>query len=399
MPSKLSFTEQFQQIDSLLRKTRSYWQIRPFEHLQFPWPENSALCHYASGLSSGQIEKLDVDDKRLRQVISPLIGTNLDIIEPLPCLNSLKVDAPTWLKAGIKGRKLQQIESFCALTLDTKSPVLEWCAGKGHLGRLIAFTQQRSVTSVEWQQQLCADGELLSLKHKLNQRFRPGDVLSDEVDGLLQSKQHAIALHACGDLHIALLTKAVLAKTQRITIAPCCYHLIDGQDYQKLSQQAQSSELQLQRSDLSLSMQQTVVAGQRQQRHRATEVAWRLAFDLLQRDIRQQNHYLPLPSIRQSMLVGTFDDFCQWACDKKGLVLVDKSILDHYQQRGWQRRELNSRIELVTHAFRQLLERWLLLDRILFLEQHGYRVNLSEFCAHEITPRNAFIDATLCSIH
>ena len=159
MPSKLSFTEQFQQIDSLLRKTRSYWQIRPFEHLQFPWPENSALCHYASGLSSGQIEKLDVDDKRLRQVISPLIGTNLDIIEPLPCLNSLKVDAPTWLKAGIKGRKLQQIESFCALTLDTKSPVLEWCAGKGHLGRLIAFTQQRSVTSVEWQQQLCPDGE------------------------------------------------------------------------------------------------------------------------------------------------------------------------------------------------------------------------------------------------
>ena len=99
------------------------------------------------------------------------------------------------------------------------------------------------------------------------------------------------------------------------------------------------------------------------------------------------------------MLVGTFDDFCQWACDKKGLALVDKSIFAHYQQRGWQRRELNSRIELVTHAFRQLLERWLLLDRILFLEQHGYRVNLSEFCAHEITPRNAFIDATLCSIH
>jgi hypothetical protein len=40
-----------------------------------------------------------------------------------------------------------------------------------------------------------------------------------------------------------------------------------------------------------------------------------------------------------------------------------------------------------------LIELWLVLDRVLYLEQFGYRVTLSEFCEKQITPRNILIQA------
>jgi hypothetical protein len=93
------------------------------------------------------------------------------------------------------------------------------------------------------------------------------------------------------------------------------------------------------------------------------------------------------------MLMGCFEQFCRWACDKKGLSLTPEVDFEHFEYQGWQRRETNARIEVVTHAFRQLLERWLLLDRVLYLEEQGYQVELESFCQREITPRNAVIIA------
>ncbi|MGP1782726.1 methyltransferase, partial [Shewanella frigidimarina] len=60
---------------------------------------------------------------------------------------------------------------------------------------------------------------------------------------------------------------------------------------------------------------------------------------------------------------------------------------------GELRQRLTRRIDLVAHLFRALVEQWLLLDRVCFLEEQGYRVTLSEFCSNSITPRNALIHA------
>ena len=52
-----------------------------------------------------------------------------------------------------------------------------------------------------------------------------------------------------------------------------------------------------------------------------------------------------------------------------------------------------ARMELVRHLFRRPLELWLVLDRALFLQEQGYQVELSQFCARELTPRNILIHA------
>ncbi|MDP2561028.1 methyltransferase [Psychrobium sp. 1_MG-2023] len=400
MASTNSFSQQFVQIDTLLQQTKHYWQLLPFEHLSFPWADNSELVDFVNSLSSQELEALDADDLALRSALSRYLDYELDILAPLSLEQQPEVNVPPWLKAGIKGRKWQQIEKFSSLLNSDKLPVLEWCAGKGHLGRLIGFTQQRQVTSLEWQQSLCQHGAELSKKHNVEQQFYQSDVFSEDVTQYLMPKQHAIALHACGDLHSSLLQRASKKRVEHLSVVPCCYHLIQHQVYQPLSTLAQQSSLRLSIRDLNLSMQQTVVATTREKHHRRVEVAWRLAFDLLQRRLRQVESYLPLPSIKQSMLTGSFEVFCQWACDKKGLAL-DKDEVDFntLEQAGWERRALNTKIELVTHGFRQLLERWLLLDRVLFLQQQGYEAKLSLFCPTEVTPRNTLISAKLLKPH
>jgi len=393
MNSNSSFAQQFKNIDRLLSLTRQYWQIMPFEHLDLPWSQNQRLREFLQLLSVKEMERLDLDDVALRQKLTIVLGETLDIIEPLPCSEVSLPSVAPWFKAGIKGRKWQQIERFSATIPSRNTPILEWCAGKGHLGRVISYVQQREVVSLEWQQSLCQQGGELASKHKIRQSFVHADVFSSDINNLLSSHQHAVALHACGDLHIQLIKRASRCSTNELSVAPCCYHLIAGDTYQPLSKLAQLSDLHLSKQDLSLSMAQTVVASARERKHRATEVAWRLAFDILQRKLTGVDQYLSLPPIRQSILTGSFEQFCEWACDKK--FLIKPALFDYtgLERQGWQRRELNARIEVVTHAFRELLERWLLLDRVLFLEQAGYQVSLSQFCPRQVTPRNAMIYA------
>ena len=389
----MNYQQQFNAIDQVLTETRQYWQILPFQHLTLPWPDNLALSSFLNSLSFDQLASLDSDDQLLRTTFTPFFDFNIDCIDELALVSPKIIPCPDRLKAAIKGRKWQQIERFEALVPQGADDVLEWCAGKGHLGRLVAFHQQRTVTSVEWQESLCQQGQLLSDKFKLTQQFVQSDVFSITVS-LLQQQQQAVALHACGDLHTALLQQAVVAKTRDLLIAPCCYHLIRSDHYQSLSAAAGDSELRLSKRDLNLSMQKTVVAGARIKKFRTIEITWRLGFDLLQRDIRGVDEYMPLPAIKQSMLMGNFEQFCAWASALKAIVISPSIDLSHYEQAGSQRRLINARIEIVTHAFRQLLERWLLLDRVLLLDENGYDVELFNFCEDHITPRNAVIKAS-----
>ena len=64
-----------------------------------------------------------------------------------------------------------------------------------------------------------------------------------------------------------------------------------------------------------------------------------------------------------------------------------------FERAGAARLPVVARMELVRHLFRRPLELWLVLDRALFLQEQGYRVELSEFCPRHLTPRNILIHA------
>jgi hypothetical protein len=386
--------ERFKAIDSLLNNTRQYWQCVAFSEKAIPWPE---LTESLMSLSEGDVEQLDSDQGALNTFLSHMISCLVDAEKLINLIakQSKSHKFPFWLTNGIKGNKVAQLESFVTQTSNTQLPLLEWCAGKGHLGRLYSFANKVPVQSVEIQAPLVAQGQVLAERFQLDIQLDELDVLTDKAVDYLKQDQHAVALHACGGLHQALIKHGVTKQTKQLSISPCCYHLFQPSDcYEAMSEAAKSSSLRLTSSDLKLALQETVTSGKRITRLREIETHWRLAFDCLLDDVTDKQGYLSVPSAKKALFSGEFKDFCLWAADKKGIQLPVEIDYDHYLTLGKKRRQITQRIELVRHGFRRLIELWLVLDRVLYLEQYGYDVSISEFCQKNITPRNILIEAT-----
>ncbi|USD33362.1 MULTISPECIES: methyltransferase [Vibrio] len=391
----------FLQLDSFLYSYQNLWRFEPFFSSidqQLPWHDDyPELCDWLMQLDHGQIESLKSDSRALTDALQAFIP-DLEVASvltqlPVTLLQGLQLDRG--LDAGVPGRKLEQIVSMgeAALQSHQGSEWLEWCSGKGFLGRLLASQSQQPVTSFEFQKKLCESGQREADKHSLPMTFIQGDALSADAVRALNPNQHAVALHACGDLHVSLIEKAVLVGLPAITISPCCYHLIQHDQYQTLSRLAKSSSLVLTLSELRIPLQETVTGGERVKRHRFQEMSYRLGFDLLLREAGRYQDYVPIPSIKKSLLADGFESFCYWAAEKKQLALpVDVSFRE-FQLKGELRYWQMERLSLVQQHFRRSLEMWLVLDKALYLAEHGYEVSVEMFCEKKITPRNILIQA------
>lgn len=386
----------FQRLDLQLFRNRSFWQLQPFHCRDLQWREAyPQLCEFLDALSDEDVLSLETDHTALIHRLSSWLDDveALDELSRLPALDARTLTLPPRTDYGIPGRKWQQILAFAGCVPKSQQPLLEWCAGKGHLGRVFALADQRTITSLEWQQSLCNDGEDLAKRAHVDMQFVHCDAFSPEAAEHVACDNHAVALHACGDLHTSLMSHWAAQEGQSISLSPCCYHLIQHDAYQPMSTLAQRAKVQLSKSDLKLPLQETVTGGAGVQRHRQTELLWRMAFDEWQRDVRCIDEYMPVPNVRKSLLTESFTTFVRWAAERKQLPVPSAVDEAHWLALGQQRLANVKRMELVMHLFRRPLELWLVLDRALYLQQQGARVAVGEFCEKHLTPRNIFIHA------
>lgn len=384
----------FRQLDQLLTKTQRYWQLIAFEQACIPWPELESLL---LNLTTEQVDYLEHHPDALVDLLRPFIPElselqHLLVLERKPVT---EIRFPFWLETGIKGRKLEQLKAFVATLGEVSGPWLEWCAGKAHLGRMLAHQGANKVIALELQEALCVDGSDASLKQQLPVEFVCTNVLEDSQSQQWQLVKHGVALHACGRLHQEFMRQGIEQGCHTLAFSPCCYHLYTPPIYAPMSKQGQHSELRLTHSDLKLALQETVTAPTRINAIRIREITWRLGFDQLIREITGVNHYTNVPSVGKQIFSGEFADFCYWASGQKGIVLPQGINFAKYLVKGEQRREITERIELVRHAFRRAIEIWLVLDRVLYLQAAGYDVEVFEFCEKALTPRNVFIYGVL----
>ncbi|MBC3300203.1 methyltransferase [Pseudomonas sp. SWRI18] len=381
----------FQALDAFLTEHQGLWKPRPFTHRHLPWetehPDLAAWLRQRS-LADAETSHNQPHDlpapapfPQLAAQARQLSAVDKLPTQPLaPARHRLNVDVP--------GRKWQQIEAFGAALRFAQTPThwLDWCAGKGHLGRRLLQAGQ-ALTCLEYDPALIATGQALSEHHGLPATHRLQDVMADVA---ITAEHTPVALHACGDLHVRLLQLASAVGCKQLALAPCCYNRINADTYQPLSNAGRASHLHLSIDDLGLPLSETVTAGKRVRLQRDISMARRLGFDQLQRELRGLDEYLPTPSLHASWLSMPFADYCHELANLKGLSTgeQDWSALEAY---GWQRLAEVRNLELVRGLFRRPLEVWLVLDRALFLGENGYRVEVGSFCDCALTPRNLMV--------
>ena len=394
----MSLTAHFKKLDELLLSYRHCWQRPLFSERDYPWRQShpqlaEQLDTLDDDAASRLAESPDAARQRLAPWLEPGLAETLAGLCRIPEAPARLLRLPPRLGEGIPGRKWQQIQAFAAAFTPLPGPIIDWCSGKGYLGRALSLASGQPVVGLEWDPGLCAAGNAWSVRHDSPLRLVHEDVLGASVVDQLSGQTQVVALHACGDLHQRLLELTVEVQLENLSLSPCCYHRTVVERYRPLSRPGRDSLLLLSRADLALAVQETVTTGQRGRRLRDTEAAWRLGFDNLQRALRGVDEYLPVPTLPKSVLGGDFVSFCHWAAEARGIPGLSSLALRHYEAQGWLRLKQVRRMELVSHLFRRPLELWLVLDRACYLEERGYRVRVEQFCSRDLTPRNLVMQA------
>lgn len=383
--------EHRRQLETALLAYRDLWHPQPFREVRPAWcAQWPALTAALLELTDAEVAHLNDDvPAALRWLAAylPDVGALLPLID-IPVATSALPDVPGERWAWeIPGRKRAQIESFAGAIQPAGENFIDWCGGKGHLGRLLGVAWQKSVHTLEIDPALCADGEQLARRIGLDQRFLERDALA--VTDWPRQGQHAVALHACGNLHRRLVERGAKAGVARFDVAPCCYYRGVDARYEALSD---STALCLTRDDLRLAVTETVTASPRQTRQRDRGIAWKLAFTAWRAQVSDVPYktFKPVPAPWMS---GNFGDFLARMAAREGLPPPEMRQLEAIEMAGWQRQREVMRLSIVRHAFRRALEIDLVLDLACYLDSEGYAVALRTFCPRQLTPRNLLISA------
>lgn len=394
--------ERFLALDAFLFQQQSVWRENPFTQQRLSWAADyPELAAWLAARSLADAENYQAEPSALGAP-QPFVSWAEEAVQ-LSAIGRFSQAAlsarPQRMHSGIAQRKWQQIQAFSSAVHSATEQSfartqswLDWCAGKGHLGRYLAWPDAQ-LQCLEFNPELISSGHAVSQKYLPHGQHTLCDVMSAESTVPLQHCDAVVALHACGDLHTHLLRQVNAQQTAALALAPCCYNRIQADFYQPLSTLGQTSKLQLDRDDLGLPLMATVTATSRERRLRDQSMAWRLAFDVLQRELRGVDEYLPTPSLTTKWFNQPFAQWCIALAALKELPAVPEQEWQLLEAKGWQRLAEVRNLELVRGLFRRPLELWLVLDQAVFLSEQGFVVELGEFCATELTPRNLLLRA------
>lgn len=390
----MTLVQHQQTLDATLAAFRPLWHSQPFREIRPDWcTQWPALTAELLALDDSEQLRLADDDEAAARFLARHIK-DLDALPDLArvvaCSSTALPDQRPFWAWEIPGRKRAQIEAFAASTVCSGQPVVDWCGGKGHLGRLLALHWGIEVTTLEIDPILCVDGELLARRSGAAQRFIESDVTA--LGSSASHAGHAVALHACGHLHRSLVEHAATRGMAALDVAPCCYYRGLEGDYQPLSGPLLTG---VTADDARLAVTESVTAVPRRLRQRDREMAWKLGFDTWRRQSSGVDEYRSFKPVPSAWMRGRFADFMAQMVSREMLPLPAEKLMDELERRGWARQREVMRLLILRSAFRRPLEVWLALDLAVRLENDGYSVSLGHFCERHLTPRNLLISARL----
>lgn len=395
-----AIAERFDALSSLLVAWRDTWAVAPFRHHRPPWVDQ--LDGVAAWLLSRTPEEIRAIELERGVPGGPpawqaLVDETSAIawVGPHPAREALRPRDP--LARRVRGRKWAQVRGFLAASEGAlgraQGPVIEWCSGRGHLGRALAARLGHGALLLEIDPDLCAPPagtvEAPDVRHVCV------DVLDPAVGAQVPVGAGMVGLHACGTLTDRLVEVALERRADAVASVPCCPHrLFDRPRYRPASARGRAAGLDLGPDDLRLAALDEVVVRPRRRAQRDRELVVRVAVDLLVREATGQDVHRSFATVDRARFEAPIAEVVPWVAATFDLPLPASWSPEVTEARATALARDIRALASVRARFRRPLELWLVLDRALRLREAGYDVEVGTFCTRTDTPRNLLVLAT-----
>lgn len=393
LTGKDTLAERLAALAAFLEAHQRLWRHRPYLDPDVPWAErHPAVVDWLLQRTDDEVERLHDQPELLAE---GALATWWDEAAALACVPPVEAGmrVSAWKTFRVAGRKRRQVEATMRVAARLPGWAwVDWCSGKGHLGRgLATAVQRRPLLYIEQHRHLAVAAAKRARAEGTAAEAVVADVLRQPVD--LPVGAALVALHACGELTDTACARGMAAGLRSFGLVPCCYHHFPGRDAVPLrSQAAKAHPVVLSPRAARFATAEEVVASPRRRARRRREQAFRLGFDLLRREVTGAGSYTSLQSIPLAWVLGSFEDFVARVAAREGLRLPAFDAAKA-EARGWRARIEASRLSIARVPFRRALELYLVLDRALWLAEAGYEVALGELCPRSLTPRNLWLRA------
>lgn len=383
-----------------LREGEGWWRPRPFVDEPRWVASHPAIAAWCESLDEAAVAAIEADAWP-DDAPAPLLDWRRRLAE----LTALPAAGGTWTLStssfpapvAVPERKAQQIAAFVSALADAPRQlprrVVDWCGGKGHLGRALGARWGVPVTVIDRAPALIAEAEVLARRDGVVLTGVVTDALSDGVRRFDHGAL-GVGLHACGTLGQRLLERAVAEDAAAVALAPCCLHKVPGlhdTGYRPVSAAGRGRDPGLDHAALRLATADEVIARASLRRGRQRESAFRLGFDRLARAAGREG-YTPL-GVVPSVWFSDFADFAERVAARDGIALPARWDAAAAEADGWRLARRARALGLVRGLFRRAIEIWVALDRVAWLEEQGLAASVSIFAPRAVTPRNVLIIA------
>ncbi len=382
----------FDAVTAWLAEHRAVWQSRPFTQERVAWEAaEPALAAWCRARTPDEVEALERGGGAA-PLPEPLAGwwRTAAALTALPRRSEPPLPHDHATALAVPGRKWAQLQALGGVAAPLAAEagrVVDWCAGKGHLGRTLAGHVGASLVAVERDGALVVAGRALATQRGVRAEFIEADVLDAPLAGVARGAV-VVALHACGVLTDAALDRARADGARGLVVSPCCYHRTPELVWRPRSAAGRARDLGLHRDALRLPSAEETCAGRRRRRARRRELDYRQGLDLLRRAATGDPRYRPLPSCPRAWLADGFAPFVARMAAAHAVPLPARWDPYAAEAAGRARAHAARALGLPRAAFRRAVEVWLLLDRAFALQEAGWDVTLGRFCARHETPRD-----------
>ncbi len=199
-----------------------------------------------------------------------------------------------------------------------------------------------------------------------------------------------IGLHTCGNFATDMLESCSINKIKNVLNFGCCYSKIRNDQYNLSSHS--NKDLKFNSRALASA---TVGFGKTTQEiydFRIRIMNYKFSFYHYVYKKHGIAEFCPMSNSRRSLYSLSFYEFMQKSFQKyyPGLALEDESEVVSFHQ-SKENKQINSyfqRYYAISRYLGQALEVYLLCDRALYLQEHGYDTEIKEFFDPQISPRN-----------